>query len=220
MTRSRSMAFAARRSATYHDFLTAGHAACCIYRRTIARADIVSLSSRCRASRRRCRAPPCALVAGTGPGHPHPRSPCPTFDCSLASSSSASLSASASGVRPADIAGLAIAAIATLASCGSSCLRCQIPHVVHSLAISEQAHIRDTLAFLRLPQPRDRIAWTRVLRRVADWGYRTARILGELDGQFAARRNVADLNDRLLRHARRQSPVSGDSLRFRRALGC
>ncbi|HNN97385.1 MAG TPA: ATP-dependent helicase [Pseudomonadota bacterium] len=113
----------------------------------------------------------------------------------------------ASGVRPADIAVL-YRSHRHARELQVELLRCQIPHVVHSgQRISEQAHVRDTLAFLRLcHNPQDRIAWTRVLRQVAGLGDTgRARILGELDGQFAAGESIADLNDRLLRHARGDS---------------
>lgn len=112
-----------------------------------------------------------------------------------------------SGVRPADIAVL-YRSHRHARELQVELLRCQIPHVVHSgQRISEQAHIRDTLAFLRLcHNPRDRIAWTRVLRQVAGLGDTgRARVLGELDQQFAAGEAIGDLNDRLLRHARGDS---------------
>ncbi len=112
-----------------------------------------------------------------------------------------------SGVRPADIAVL-YRSHRHARELQVELLRCQVPHVVRSgQRISEQAHIRDTLAFLRLcHNPHDRIAWTRVLRQVAGLGDTgRARILGELDQQFAAGEAIADLNDRLLRHARGES---------------
>jgi DNA helicase-2/ATP-dependent DNA helicase PcrA len=112
-----------------------------------------------------------------------------------------------SGVRPADIAVL-YRSHRHARELQVELLRCQIPHVVHSgQRISEQAHIRDTLAFLRLcHNPQDRIAWTRILRQVAGLGDTgRARVLGELDQQFAAGEPIADLNDRLLRHARGDS---------------
>ena len=91
-------------------------------------------------------------------------------------------------------------------------LRCQIPYTVRSgQRVSEQAHIRDVLAFLRLcNNPRDRIAWTRVLRQVAGLGDTgRARILGELDVQLDATppgvNVLPDAHDRLLRHARGDS---------------
>jgi DNA helicase-2/ATP-dependent DNA helicase PcrA len=87
-------------------------------------------------------------------------------------------------------------------------LRCQLPFVVRSgQRVSEQAHVRDALAFLRLcHNPQDRIAWTRILRQVAGLGDTgRARVLTELDEQFAAGLPIADLNDRLLRHVRGDS---------------
>lgn len=87
-------------------------------------------------------------------------------------------------------------------------LRCQLPFVVRSgQRVSEQAHVRDALAFLRLcHSPQDRIAWTRILRQVAGLGDTgRARVLAELDDQFVAGATIADVNDRLLRHVRGDS---------------
>lgn len=87
-------------------------------------------------------------------------------------------------------------------------LRCQLPFVVRSgQRVHEQAHVRDALAFLRLcHNPQDRIAWTRTLRQVAGLGDTgRARVLTELDEQFTSGAPFADLNDRVLRHARGES---------------
>lgn len=87
-------------------------------------------------------------------------------------------------------------------------LRCQLPFVVHSgQRVSEQAHVRDALAFLRLcHKPQDRIAWTRILRQVAGLGDTgRARVLAELEDQLASGSGMPDVNDRLLRHVRGDS---------------
>lgn len=87
-------------------------------------------------------------------------------------------------------------------------LRCQLPFVVRSgQRVSEQAHVRDALSFLRLcHNPHDRIAWTRILRQVAGLGDTgRARVLAELDEQLAAGVPIPDVSDRLLRSVRGDS---------------
>jgi len=85
-------------------------------------------------------------------------------------------------------------------------LRCQIPYTVRSgQRVSEQMHIKDVLAFLRLcHNPGDRLAWARVLRQVAGLGDTgRGRVLLALDEQLG--RGAPDLDDRILRHARGDS---------------
>lgn len=87
-------------------------------------------------------------------------------------------------------------------------LRCQLPYTLRSgQRMSEQAHIKDALSFLRLcHNPHDRLAWARVLRQVAGLGDTgRGRVLLELDEQLQRGGTVPDLDDRVLRHARGDS---------------
>ncbi len=90
-------------------------------------------------------------------------------------------------------------------------LRCGIPYVLRSgPRMSQQAHIKDALGFLRLcHNPADRLAWARVLRQISGLGDTgRGRVLQALDDQLRRGGAVAelpDLNDRVLQHARGDS---------------
>lgn len=87
-------------------------------------------------------------------------------------------------------------------------LRAQIPYSLRSgQRMSEQAHVKDVLAFLRLcHNPRDRLSWARVLRQVFGLGdVGRSRVLAALDEQLSRGGAMPDVNDRVLRHARGDS---------------
>ena len=87
-------------------------------------------------------------------------------------------------------------------------MRGQISYILRSgPRMSEQAHIKDILSFLRLcHNPADRLAWVRVLRQVFGLGdIGRGRVLLALDEQLQRGRAIPDLTPQVLRHARGDS---------------